>query len=93
MNRKAFTLIELLVALAIIGIVASVILPLFGKRKSAWISEEPAGPPRAARRVEPVDSIRLFLSDKVMAAEVSQVLSNGGYRVQWLDSNTGSVSR
>lgn len=80
---------------AILTILASVIVPfVVGKRQASWANDEPAGPPRVSRH-QPVftDNIKLFVADKVMAAEVSQVLSNGGFQVQWFDDKTGTILR
>ncbi len=93
--RKAFTIVELMVVGVIVAILVSVVIQGLERGKSLKRRDAPQGPvdaPSAPSRPVP-NSYTFHVADGVLAAEISQILSNGGFEVTWLDERTVAVLR
>lgn len=88
-KKGAFTLIELLVVMAIIGILAGVLLPVFAKAR------EKAKKTKAGAEVKQLDMAwRSMLNDyrtweRAGIASPAGVIVMGGVQVNWLQGGTG----
>lgn len=95
--KRAFTLIELLVVVAILAIMANLGYSAYKQvqqRRTGSVAHEPVGPPSRPSMPQTVgESWRFYAADGVLAAEISQVLSNAGYQLQSLDSNSVNITR
>ncbi len=96
--RKAFTVVELLVLCVFTAIIAAALVPVVQKmrqrplRDIAPIRQEPVDAPSTTRSPSS-NSYKFYVTDGVLAAEISQVLSTNGFEVHWLDDQTVAVMR